>query len=408
MMSKLPPGYSLTQIESESCDVVVINTCMVTSKAEADCRKYIRRTRKEYPKAKIIVTGCASQVNPEKWASMPEVDQVIGIFERDKLDEILVDGSSSKIIVSKPSGGVLGPTPLTGHRSRPFLKIQDGCSRGCSYCIVPFARGPERSRPLNLIKNDIAKLIDSGYKEIVLTGVHLGRWGQDINLSLEHLLEVLAGVQGARIRFSSIEPMDINKSHIRMILTNPRICPHLHVPLQSGDNRILQAMKRGHQVDDYLELVGHAISINPDVAIGTDIMTGFPGEDDLAFRNTMEVLSKFPFAYLHVFKFSPRPGTCISRNSNEPSGVVTSERMKQLKNLDICKRREFAEKFHGRIMECLVEAPEEDSKQIIALTGNFIHISIDEQCPRSIIGQLKSFVLDTISGDGKKPSGKLV
>ncbi len=396
MISSLPDGTQVVDSRSERCDTVIINTCTVTSRAEADCRRAIRRARRNHPHATIIVTGCASQVNPGIWSKMPEVDRVIGITERDRIaDYLVLLQQADKVAVSKPSGGVLGPTPLVGHRSRPFLKIQDGCSRGCTYCIVPQARGPERSRPSKQVKEDILRLADSDYHEIVLTGVHLGRWGVDIGQGFFDLLDVLETIDAdVRLRLSSIEPMDLTPNLIQRMLRHKLICPHLHLPLQSGDDRILEAMGRGHTVRQYAELIEAAIATCPDMALGTDIMIGFPGEDEKCFQATLDLIAKQPFTYLHLFTFSPRPQTPASKLPNRPSGTAVKNRMRALKELDDARRAAFLEANHGVRRPFLIESPPLRSGEHTAISDNYIRAVIKTDRAGIRPGQVVPLILD--------------
>jgi threonylcarbamoyladenosine tRNA methylthiotransferase MtaB len=397
IISSFPPGSESVDLETGECDFVVVNTCAVTARAEADCRKLIRRAKRLNPDARIIVTGCASQVRPEAWSTIPEVDLVVGILDRDKIGEMLGENAFPvNAELPAPGGGVLGPTPLKGHKSRPFLKIQDGCSRGCTYCIVPRARGPERSRPPELIMEDIKLLSSAGFQEIVLTGVHLGRWGWDLELCFEQLLETLSQApESMRIRLSSVEPMDLTPGLVRRILTHPRICPHLHMPLQSADNRILDLMGRGHTIRDYRTLLEAAVESNPDVAIGTDIMVGFPGEDRSAFENTLKFVLDSPFAYLHVFTYSPRKLTPAAHMSGRPGGNEVKARMKELRSIDTAKRRCFVGAFQGRSLPCLIESPQRPSEPLTALSSNFIRLSIPPSKDRYVPGHTVMLTIDT-------------
>ena len=396
MISILPHGFREVKIDSDDCDIIIINTCAVTSRAEADARKIIRRARRRSPSSTIVVTGCAAQTGSDKYASMPEVDHVIGIAQRDRIDEILGSISDTpRILHEKPSGGVLGPTPLDGHRSRPFLKIQDGCSRGCAYCIVPKARGPERSRPMELILDDIAALSDTGYREIVLTGVHLGRWGIDLDLQFDDLLEALDKIDpDTRIRLSSIEPMDLTPDLIRRIIEHPRICPHLHIPLQSGDQDILDSMGRGHTLQEYESLLLAAIEADPDVGIGTDVMVGFPGEDISSHQNTINYIKSLPISFLHIFKYSPRSGTSAFGMKNRPDGRDVHQRMKEMKSLDAAKRAAFRKSQNGRTRMCLVESPPWPPGYITALSDNYLRIRIQKGPDAPRAGQVVPVTID--------------
>jgi threonylcarbamoyladenosine tRNA methylthiotransferase MtaB len=263
---------------------------------------------------------------------------------------------------------------------------------------VPRARGPERSRPPDLIAKDIDLLAREGFQEIVLTGIHLGRWGRDLSLDLHRLLEVLEGIpSNVRIRLSSIEPMDLTPNLVGDIISHPRICPHLHIPLQSADDNILRAMGRGHTAADFAELIHAAVETNPDVAIGTDIMVGFPGEGDTEFRNTLRFVSERPFAYLHVFTFSPREGTPAARMPDRPPGDLVKERMRLLKEVDRTRRSAFRTSFQGRTLPCLIESSRNAAGLLTALSHNYIRISIPAIDKGVRPGQVVPLLIDTIN-----------
>lgn len=378
MISLLPSNAVEADPMTEPCDIAIINTCTVTSRAEADARKLIRRIKRKQNDIKILVTGCAVQVDKNPWSDMPEVDLVIGLNDRDDIQKFIRENLAVvEPEIKSPSGGVDGPTPLKGHKSRPFLKIQDGCSRGCAYCIVPKARGPERSRQLDLIREDIFKLHNHGYNEIVLTGVHLGRWGYDFGSDLNDLIEMLDKIiLDIRFRFSSLEPMDLTPEIIERLIGHPKICPHLHLPLQSGDQKILDLMGRGHSLDDYTRLLDAAMKTNPDTALGTDIMIGFPGEDDESFLNSFNYLKEIPLTYLHIFTYSPRKGTRAAAMPGNPPGKTVKDRLDALKKLDKEKRQAFYRSQDGRIRPFLIENPRFKSGPMTALSDNYIRVNL--------------------------------
>ena len=401
MISSLPSGAIEVDPWKEHCDIAIINTCAVTSRAESDARKLIRRISRRHENARIIVTGCAAQVDESRWSDMPEVDLVVGLNDRDAIDKYFQENQVIKNQeFSTPTGGVDGPTPLSGHRSRPFLKIQDGCSRGCAYCIVPKARGPERSRRPELIREDIHTFADAGYKEIVLTGVHLGRWGIDFGSDLNVLLDILGDIDlDVRFRFSSLEPMDLTPDLVGRIVGHPKICPHLHLPLQSGDQNILDLMGRDHSPDQYLDLLNAAIDMNPDTALGTDIMIGFPGEDDKSFQITLNFLKQIPLTYLHIFTFSPREGTRAAGMPGKPPGEAVRGRLDALKSLDQAKRHEFRKSQAGKVRPFLIEKPERKAGIITALSDNYIRIQLTGDKYQNPPGQVVPMRIDIINGN---------
>ncbi|MFH1675429.1 MAG: MiaB/RimO family radical SAM methylthiotransferase [bacterium] len=356
------------------------------------------------------MTGCSVQINPSAWTLMPEVDRVIGIKERDKLSEYLVFRPGEQTVtVGSPSGGVDGPPAISGHKSRPFLKIQDGCSRGCTYCIVPRARGPERSRTPDRIIEDIERLSNEGFREIVLTGIHLGRWGIDLGENFQTLLDYLDRVKSdVRIRLSSIEPMDLTPDLVHRILTHKLICPHLHIPLQSGDQAILDSMGRGHSIGHFSNLLDAIIKTRPDAAIGTDILVGFPGETPESFEKTVSYVSSQPFTYLHIFSWSPREGTKASLMKNRPRGSSVIERVKILKGIDLEKRKTFMNANQGMKRPFLIEIPSGKSNKLTALSDNYIRALVE--CPKASIspGTIATLIID-INNEPEfgKPVGKI-
>jgi len=382
--------------ESEKCNFLIVNTCTVTSRAEADARKLIRRVKRLHPEAVVVVTGCAVQVDGDRWLGIPEVDHILGILDRDRIREIFEqDRFETLSEIPKPSGGVDGPTPVEGHRSRPFLKIQDGCTRGCAYCIVPTARGPERSRSPELVTNDLKTLSDLGYREIVLTGIHLGRWGIDLGLTLRDLLEILDKLEiDARIRLSSLEPMDLTPELVKFILSIKKICPHLHIPLQSGDQNILDIMGRGHTLEQFRSLIEEAKRVNPNTAIGTDVIVGFPGENDESHQNTLNFLKSLQLSYLHIFSWSPRPGTRAETLPNRPRGEETRSRGHTLKALNSTIRRAFRDSQIGSTRDFLIETPEGQASRITALSDNYIRISVQDSVLQSHIGNVVPLIID--------------
>jgi len=398
MISSLQGKFRKVDVFSadQLCDFIVVNTCTVTSRAEVDARKLLRRAKRLHPDAVVIVTGCAVQVDCAKWLEMPEVDHVIGIADRDRLLEIFESEKFSGIsAITMPSGGVFGETPVAGHRSRPFLKIQDGCTRGCAYCIVPKARGPERSRPLEFIERDLRKLSELGYREIVLTGIHLGRWGTDIGLGFSDLLDLIDKLEiESRIRLSSLEPMDLSPDLVAKILSTNKICPHIHIPLQSGDQAILDSMGRGHTIQEYISLIETAKIISPDSAIGTDLIVGFPGENDKTHQNTLDLIKSLPFSYLHIFSWSPRAGARASGFPNKPKGEDVRSRMRSLKALDKSKREAFTKSQDGKIRDFLIETPENPKSPVTALSDNYIRIAIKDSVLQSCIGNIVPIRID--------------
>jgi threonylcarbamoyladenosine tRNA methylthiotransferase MtaB len=340
-------------------DIVVINTCTVTQSAEAQARQTIRKVRRLNPKARIVVTGCYAQREPEKLARMPEVDCVIGNSHKDRIVQILMGTADD----STPEVGRPGQSPIHcsdifaqkslsaagetggGDKTRPVLKIQDGCNLRCSYCVIPFVRGNSRSlRPEEAVRQ-VEILLGQGYREIVLTGIHLGAYGLDLSprTSLAALArELLKCEKLDRLRFSSIEPLEVTGEIVELIATSPRLAKHFHIPLQSGSDRILKLMRRPYRSRDYAELVFTIRNRIPEAAIGADVMVGFPTESEIDFEETRQFLDSLPITYLHVFPYSPRPNTPALELKPKVPGLVQNHRGKILRRLGLKKKPSFS------------------------------------------------------------------
>jgi threonylcarbamoyladenosine tRNA methylthiotransferase MtaB len=362
-------GFQLVDFKSPA-DVYIINTCTVTHTADQKSRQMIRRAISRQPDALVAVVGCYSQVSPDDVLAIPGVDLVVGTRGRAKLVDLVED------ILEKKRAGEFGkevnavdslesdlefeqlPLPDNPQRTRAFLKIEDGCDQYCAYCIIPDARGPVRSLSPDLVKEQLGELICAGYREVVLTGVHTSAYGKDLSvgINLAALLRDLVKMPGDfRIRLSSVEPVDVSEELLEVMASSSRICRHLHLPLQSGDDEILEMMQRPYTTADYSELFLKAIKMIPDLAVTTDVMVGFPGETDRHFENTYDFIASLPFRDLHVFKYSPRPGTPAAEMSGQVKPRNKDERSRRLRELADTKARAFAEGALGETLDVLVE-----------------------------------------------------
>jgi len=368
-------------------DCYVINTCTVTARTDYQSRNLIRRAQRANPDARIIVTGCYAQVAPHLLAEIPGVTLVVGNAEKEMMRRFIEDWPEigAQIFVSDIAKGskFSGPRPskFTGH-TRAFLKIQDGCDSFCSYCIVPYARGPSRSLGEADVTERIKMLAGCGYKEIVLTGIHLGAYGQDL-APPSKLYEILKTVERDktvdRIRLSSIEITEISDDMIGIISLGTGMCRHLHIPLQSGDDGILSAMGRNYDRAFFRNRVHGIKEAVPDIAVGIDVMAGFPGEGETEFQNTVSLIAELPVAYLHVFPYSERPGTVASRLPGKVNEAVKKRRCEILRKLGQEKRTAFAEKMIGKELPVLVE--DKKDRQTGLLTGlsdNYIPVVIEQ------------------------------
>ncbi len=348
----------------EVADVYIIFTCTVTAKTDYQSRQLVRRALTKNPHAQVIVTGCYAQVAPRTLCAIPGIDFIVGVTAESRIPELIGTGEKNKeakvFLSSSAQTLSLGQNviPFWGEHTRAFLKIQDGCNSFCSYCIVPYARGRSRSRPIEEVLNQVGDLWRAGFREIVLTGIHLGSYGEDLDppQNLLVLLKALENFEGdVRFRLSSLEPTEISTPLIEFLSTAHKFCPHLHIPLQSGDNRILKMMQRPYTVSFYAQLVSLLHRSIMDLAIGTDIICGFPGEDEQAFQNTLHLLESLPLAYLHVFPYSRRPGTPAASFPDQVPSSLIKERSQALRELGDKKKHLFYKAFAGRVLRVLVE-----------------------------------------------------
>jgi len=358
-------GYELVAF-GQPTDLLVVNTCSVTKEAERTCRYVVRKTLKHSPQAFVAVTGCYAQTGGQELRSMSGVDLIVGNqFKWDlpamlPAPEHLRKSHRPEIVHSKTidRDDFILPEYGTPDSTRASVKIQDGCNVMCSFCLIPFARGHERSRVLEDAIREASLLAASGYREVVLTGVNVGRYKQ-AGRGLLALIDGLERIDGLdRIRISSIEPTTIDDGLIERMAASSKLCPYLHVPLQSGDDSVLSAMNRPYRVKDFVKLIERAAAAIPSLGLGTDVMVGFPGESDEAFLNTVRAVETLPFSYLHVFPFSPRPGTAAVRLSGSVAPGLIRERAMRLAALDRAKRMRFAERHIGETLPILFEGGE--------------------------------------------------
>ncbi|MCF8111724.1 MAG: tRNA (N(6)-L-threonylcarbamoyladenosine(37)-C(2))-methylthiotransferase MtaB [Desulfobacteraceae bacterium] len=375
----------------------IINTCTVTARAEMQSRQAVRKAVRTHPEAVIVVTGCGAQRDPGSFAQIKGVDYIIGHADKHRIPEIL-NHSQNAGGFSVP--GKFGrkpqifnrdisdykcfepmPSPAAGGRTRPFLKIQDGCDSFCTYCIVPHTRGRSRSLEPELAVSEFRKLVSAGAPEIVLSGVHIGRYGQDLTPAtrLENLLGLIETIEGGhRIRLSSVEPAELTDELLGFIAESRKICPHFHIPLQSGDSEVLKRMHRTYAPEDFLALTGKIRDMFPDAAIGADVLIGFPGESNKAFARTLKLIEQSPVTYLHVFPYSPRPATPAARFPDRVQTGEIKERCRIMRELGRDKKREFFSRMAGKILDVVIEktAPE-DNSLAKGLSANYIPVIIE-------------------------------
>ncbi|MGB9660888.1 MAG: tRNA (N(6)-L-threonylcarbamoyladenosine(37)-C(2))-methylthiotransferase MtaB [Moorellaceae bacterium] len=375
-------GYEIVPFEDRA-DVYVVHTCTVTHLSDRKSRQMIRRALRNNPEAVVAVTGCYAQVAPEEVLGIPGVDVVVGTKDRSRVVELVEEARRTGKIINAvrelEEGEPFEELPVSQvHRARAFIKIQEGCEEYCTYCIVPYARGPLRSRAPELVVEEVRKLVAAGYKEIVLTGVHTGAYGRDAQqgIDLSYLLRQLLKLPGlGRIRVSSIDPLDFTPELIRTLTEEEKICPHFHIPLQSGDDFILQRMGRRYTSREYLHLLRLLRSGRPRAAITTDIIVGFPGEKEEHFRHTLEVAQEAAFARIHVFPYSPRAGTPAAAMPEQVEPEVKKERVARLRSLAKRLEEEYARSFLGEVMEVLAEEMISEKESLWeGHTGNYLTV----------------------------------
>jgi threonylcarbamoyladenosine tRNA methylthiotransferase MtaB len=377
----------------EMADVYIINTCTVTHLGDRKSRQIIRRAINTNPEAMIVVTGCYAQTSPGEVAKIPGVDLIIGTRDRARMVDLVQEhkkGSAPQKYVKdilKAQDFEELPVDRLINRTRAYLKVQEGCEQFCTYCIIPYARGPSRSRSVESTLNEAKKLVAAGFKELILTGIHLGYYGRDLTeeVDLVYLCrELLAKTGIERLRLSSIESTEISDQLIELMAEDPHFCPHLHIPLQNGDDQILKAMHRPYTTDDYRRIVEKIRSNIPDVGISADLMVGFPGETEENFQNSYAFVKEMGFMGLHVFKYSPRKGTPASKMKNQVNSQDKEKRSKKMIELGEQGFQAFAHKYIGKTMDVLVETtlPQGDWE---GHTGNFIRVVFSGEAPKGEI-----------------------
>ncbi|HEY8449538.1 MAG TPA: tRNA (N(6)-L-threonylcarbamoyladenosine(37)-C(2))-methylthiotransferase MtaB [Bacillota bacterium] len=381
-------GYEVVPFES-AADVYVINTCTVTHQGDAKSRKLIRRAKRQNRRAVVVVAGCYAQTSPEEVRRIPGVDVIVGNNHRDVVVDLveLARGSGEPVCVVEnlfraEEATVYQELPISGFgsRTRAVVKVQDGCTEFCTYCIIPYARGMLRSRRPGDVVREVRRLAEAGYKEIVLAGIHLGAYGKDFreDIGIAELLKHLAPIRGIeRIRLSSIEPMDVDEDLIEVMAAHPNICRHLHLPLQSGCDEVLARMKRRYTTAQFARIVEEARRRLPEIAITTDVMVGFPGETDEHHARSRAFIEAIGFSRLHVFPFSPRKGTPAARFTDQVPPAVQGRRVRELLAVGRRLALDYHRRFVGRELEVLVEEDVNAQGWCEGYTDNYIRVAFD-------------------------------
>jgi threonylcarbamoyladenosine tRNA methylthiotransferase MtaB len=402
---------------SQEAEIVVLNTCTVTEGADKDARSSIRRLQRVNPDCRILVTGCYAQRAPEELAALPGVTWVVGNSHKHRAAEI-----ATSVVPSSPQAGFVPLQQLSGkprvvvgdifahtellaapvfeaanERTRPNLKVQDGCDNRCSFCVIPYVRGKSRSLPMERVIQEVRTLVEAGYREVVISGINLGRWGRDLDGSsklsavssrlnpatgsrrLEALvLAILQETSLEKLRISSVEPMDWSDELIELVATSPRIAKHAHVPMQSGSDAVLRRMHRKYRPWHYREKILKIRAAMPTAAIGADVMVGFPGETEAEFEETRSMIDELPFTYLHVFTYSPRPGTPAGAESRQVPVAIARERNRILRELASKKKAAFMQSLVGTAVEAIT---------LQSVGGGFTEALTDNYLKMKILGR---------------------
>lgn len=396
-------GYQVIPFE-EGAEITVINTCSVTHRADFESRQLIRKAIRYNPNTFIILTGCYVQTHPDELPLLKEVKYFLGNTEKIQIPEMLpslLEGKGPRIQISE----IQKETPLFENlipsfrsHTRAFLKIQDGCDAKCSYCIVPYARGPSRSLPMDKVIGYLKMFKEKGFKEVVLTGIHIGSYGADLcpPVSLEQLLEEIEHQETPpRIRLSSIEPQEFSLHLIEFLARSKKLCPHLHIPIQSGDENILKKMNRSYDPSFLYDLVMKIHQTLPKASIGADIIVGFPGEGEKEFQHTYDLIQSLPISYLHVFPYSVRKGTEAAKFLEKINQKEIKRRAEVMRALGREKRKAFYSQFLHQDLEVLIEDRKETKTgRRMGLSRNYIPVVLPPEALVEVNQEIKVRVVD--------------
>lgn len=406
-------GYQVVPFTA-GADVVVVNTCVVTNTGQHKSRQIINRAVRKNPDALVVVTGCYPQTAPEEVAAIPGVDLLIGTQDRPQIVRLVEQAlTTAKVDTDSHVHKLEANTrfeELSGgneeDKTRAYLKIQEGCNQFCTYCIIPYARGPLRSRRLDNITAEVQRLVDSGYKEVVLIGIHLGCYGRDLAPGITLTDAVLAAlkVQGlARLRLGSLESVEVEDRLLRILATDKRLCPHLHLPLQSGCDKTLQAMHRPYDTEKFRALLGHLRQLAPGLAVTTDVIVGFPGETEADFAATCAFVEKCGFAKMHIFPYSERKGTPAAGYADKVPETVKAQRAHVLAAIDEKLHRLYRESLRGQTVRVLLEQ-ETAPGQVEGLSDNYVRVFC--QGTADLCGRMVNVRIMSLEGEGVR--GELV
>lgn len=395
-------GYAIVPFDGRA-DIYVINTCSVTHLGERKSRQLIRRARRTSPEAVVAVTGCYAQISPQAVAEMEGVHLVVGTQRRGEIVRLVEEARRSREAVQAVTDVMQAKTfdevPLLepGGRTRAFLKIQEGCANFCAYCIIPYTRGPLRSRRLADVRAEAARLAAAGFQEIVLTGIHLGAYGRDFDgaVALEDAAAAVLAQPVARLRLGSLESIEVSDALLALLRDEPRFCRHLHLPLQSGADAVLRRMNRHYTTEAFAQLLQKIRTAVPDVAISTDVIVGFPGETPEQFAESLDFVRRMEFARVHVFPYSRRAGTPAASFTGQVSQAEKKARAQAMQQAADETARTYRARFVGRALPVLIE----QSKDGIAegLTDNYLRVYTDETVQS---GRIYGIALEKLHKDG--------
>ncbi len=403
----LEKGYQLGEFE-EYCDVYVINTCTVTHAGDRKSRQMIRRAKHLNPKAIVVVTGCYAQTSPEAVAAIEDVDIILGTNKRNLIVEEVekFHGERTQLVDEKDT--LIDFEEISMDRviqkARAYLKVQEGCEQFCTYCIIPYARGPLRSRSMEHTLQEAKKLEQAGFKEIILTGIHLGAYGKPSEaereagavqqVTLADLCEMLLNETSfERIRLSSIEPTEVDDHLLKLFAENRRMCRHLHLPLQAGDDSVLEAMHRPYNTEQYRQEMARIRAAVPDIALSTDLMVGFPGETDEQFENSLRFCDEIAFSSMHLFKYSPREGTPAAGYPNQVRNEVKDARSKRMQEMAERNMLRYMEAHLGQTVEVLIEEQRSDGVWL-GHTDHYLHVAVNGDCHKNEMVQVRLEKID--------------
>jgi len=400
-------GHTQT-LSAVDADLVVVNTCAVTQEAVKKSRKLLKRAQKSNHRAKLVVSGCYASLDPSSTAQIEGVDLVIDNQQKDRLVEIVhqeLDINSMPVVATLPGENSL----LKQGRQRAFIKVQDGCRYQCTFCIVTVARGEERSRPVAEIVDEINTLCEQGIQEAVLTGVHLGGYGNGLGVDLAYLVDtILRETDLPRLRLGAIEPWDLPPD-FWSLFQNPRLMPHLHLPLQSGADSVLKRMARRCKSDEFASLASGARQQIPDLNLTTDIIVGFPGESEDEWQKSLRFIEQVGFGHLHIFAYSARPGTRAETLSGGLDRETIRARSETLHQLGYAMKQHYSKQYIGRQFPILIEGESQAiGNSVRGYTPNYLRVSTPTESELNLTNQIKVVELTALAEDGETLIGRLL